>query len=106
MSDYIKHVKDGYVAIITAEPFGVGWYSVHGIKELIFDPNVVEMVENKTSSKQIIRYCRDTYGMGYYAGAEALRIMWLAENIEFSIKIDRDGVEEVLLKDEFDWITS
>lgn len=106
MSDYIKHVKDGYVAIITADSFGIGWYSAHCIKELIFDPNVVEMVENKVSSKEIISYCRDTYGNNYYSGAEALKITWLAENIEFFIHRSLRGMEEVWLQDEFDWITS
>lgn len=40
-----KLVRDGKVAILYSKGYGAGWYSWHGIKELIFHPKLIEMVE-------------------------------------------------------------
>jgi hypothetical protein len=40
-----KVVRDGKVAVIYSPHYGAGWYSWHGIPELLFDPAVVAMIE-------------------------------------------------------------
>ena len=41
-----KLVRDGLVAIIVSPGHGAGWYSWHGIEELLFDPSIVTWIES------------------------------------------------------------
>jgi hypothetical protein len=41
-----KLVRDGKVAVLYSTGYGAGWYSWHGIEELLYDSVVVEMVNN------------------------------------------------------------
>ena len=89
-----KLIRDGKVAVIYSPGFGGGWYTWHGIKDLIFDPTVVEMIEANTPVDSIVSYCEETYGKHYYGGVTDLRIEWIKQGSLFRIN-EYDGSEEV-----------
>ena len=41
-----KLVRDGLIAVIVSPGHGAGWYSWHGIEELLFDPSIVAWIES------------------------------------------------------------
>ena len=100
-----KKIENGLVAVLYSPDFGAGWFTWHDIKELLFDPKVVEMVMEKTSSETIELYCRTVYGDHYYGGAENLTVAWVPPGTEFVIE-DYDGAETITFKDKVTWITS
>jgi hypothetical protein len=98
-----KVIRDGKVAVLYSPGYGAGWYSWHSIPELIYDPVVVEMVENLTPSEDIVTYCEDRYPEGYYGGAEDLTIYWINEAEEFIIE-QYDGSESIQFKSQMKWL--
>ena len=100
-----KKTVDGLVAVLYSPDFGAGWYTWHNIVELLFDPKVVEMVLDKTSSETIELYCRTVYGDHYYGGAEELTVAWVPPGTEFVID-DYDGAETITFKDKVKWVTA
>jgi len=100
-----KKIKDGLVAVLYSPDFGAGWYTWHNIVELLFDPKVVDMVLDKTSSETIELYCRTVYGGHYFGGAEDLVVAWVPSGTEFVID-DYDGNESITFKDKVTWVTA
>lgn len=99
-----KVIRDGMVAVLISPRYGAGWYSWHGIRELLFDPVVVEMLENNIDRYEIEKYCEKTYGEDeYYGGITDLQIVWIPEGREFMIH-EYDGSETLRYKDEIRWI--
>jgi hypothetical protein len=98
-------VRDGYVAVLYSPGYGAGWYSWHGIPELIFDPVVVEMVGNQASEEIIIKYCKERWPDSYFSGAEGLTISWIREGEQFVIE-EYDGAESIKFKSDFEWTTA
>jgi len=48
-----KVIVDGKVAVLYSPGYGAGWFSWHNVEELIYDPEVVKLVEKmgETNSK-------------------------------------------------------
>ena len=98
-----KVIRDGKVAVLYSPGYGAGWYSWHNIKELLFDPVVVYMIETKVARYEVENYCREKYGEEpYLGGAENLKIMWIDIGTNFIIK-EYDGSESIQLKEAIDW---
>lgn len=98
-----KVIRDGKVAVLYSPSYGAGWYSWHKVPELLFDPVVVKMIQDKDTSYAISNYCEEKYGDNkYYGGADQLEIMWLDVGTEFIIK-EYDGSESIQLKEASDW---
>ena len=101
-----KVIRDGRVAVLYSSGYGAGWYSWHGIEELLYDPVVVGMVEAKVSEKNIVEYCHKKYDEeAYFGGAEDLAINWIFEGEQFTIE-EYDGAESIKFKSDFEWITA
>lgn len=99
-----KVIRDGYVAVLVSPRYGAGWYSWHGVMELVFDPVVVDMLEKKVDRYEIEKYCEKEYGDDLYLGGlEDLEIAWIPEGREFIIE-EYDGSEYLRFKDEINWI--
>lgn len=99
-----KQLRKGKIAVIHTSNYGGGWYSWHEIKELLFDPVVVEMVERNAEADEIIEYCRTAYNPdGYYDSANCLTITYVDPGDSFCIN-EYDGLETVVLQSTFDWI--
>lgn len=102
----LKKIENGLVAVLYSPGYGAGWYSWHGIRELLFDPKVVDMVMEKTSAKTIELYCETVYGKdSYYGGACDLEVVWVPQGYQFTID-EYDGAETLKLKEETNWVTA
>ena len=102
-----KLIRDNKVAVLYSPGFGAGWFTWnHQYPEIIFDPFIVQMVEDKTDSKTIELYCEEKYTNGYFGGAEDLEIEWV--DIDRDFRIDEyDGNETITFRDnDGDWITA
>ena len=97
-----KVIRDGKVAVLYSPGYGAGWYSWHDIKELMYDPIVVDMVERKEFANVIESYCEMQYGDHYFGGAEDLQVEWIPIGTKFQIT-EYDGAESIEYYDETKW---
>ena len=112
-------IRDDMVAVLYSPNHGAGWYTWHGLFNLIFDPKVVELVEKKNSLQcpskykrtpeymdivaKIEDYCESSYGDDhYYGGADDLVVEWLPVGTKFFID-EYDGAETVKTMDSIQW---
>lgn len=101
-----KKIKDGMVAVLVSPGYGAGWYSWHGVEELLYDPKLVDMVEEKASVENILLYCEEVYGENYYyGGAENLEVVWLSIGTPFRID-EYGGAETIEIRDEINWMVA
>ena len=99
-----KLVRDGKVAVIISSGFGAGWYSWHSIKELLFDPDVVKMIELDWPSERILAHCEKFYGEDhYFGGVDGLCLCWIPEGTKFRID-EYDGSETLVKITDDEWI--
>jgi len=98
-----KKIKDGMVAILYSPGFGAGWYSWNNVEELLYDPKLVDMVEDRTSAETIELYCNEVYGdKAYYGGSDQLTVTWIPVGTSFRIH-EYDGSETIEIREEIDW---
>lgn len=109
ISDCAKVVRFGKVAVIYSPQHGAGWYSWHQIEELLFDPELVDMIERGADGEEVQRYCIDRYDndsqINYWGGADALQIAWVPQGSIFRIN-EYDGSERIVFQDDDDWIVA
>lgn len=109
ISDYPKVVRFGKVAVIYSPGHGAGWYSWHRIEELLFDPQLVDMIERGATEDEVEQYCIEHYENKdksyYWGGVDDLVIKWIPEGSIFRIS-EYDGAETIILQDEDDWIVA
>lgn len=99
-----KQVRDGKVAVIVSSGYGAGWYSWNGDEEMLFDPNIVYMIENDSPTEEIANYCRRKYPDAYLGGnIEKLRVYWIPQGEEFQIE-EYDGQECIRLRKREKWL--
>lgn len=109
ISDCRKIVRFGKVAVIYSPGHGAGWYSWHHVEELLFDPEIVDLIERQATAEEIEQYCIETYQDKdkpyYWGGVDDLEIKWVPEGSIFRIE-EYDGAEEIILQDDDDWIVA
>jgi hypothetical protein len=99
-----KLVRDSKVAVLVSSGFGAGWYSWHYNKELLFDPDIVKMLELDWPRERIFAHCEKFYGEDfYYGGIEGLSIVWIPEGTKFRID-EYDGSERLVKLTDDEWI--
>lgn len=102
-----KFYRNGRVAVIIHIDYGCGWYSDIGIKEILFDPDIVQLILEKSSDyvekiydilfERYMDKSENEYGELLYKGIiKELDIHWVDEGRYFIIK-EYDGVERVVL---------
>ena len=99
-----KLIRDNKVAVLVSPGFGAGWYTWHNIEELIYDPSVVEWVEQQELDK-IRAYMELKYPDAYCGGLEDLEVNWVLVGERFRIE-EYDGAESLVLESEQRWITA
>ena len=101
-----KVIRNGNVGVLVTYDYGAGWYTWHDIPELLFEPEVIRMVEESIDPKVIEEYCVRVYGDDhYYGGADNLMIEWVPEGTVFRIE-EYDGRESLVYLEEYEWITA
>jgi hypothetical protein len=93
-----KIIRDGKVAVLYSPGYGAGWYSWNtNVKECIFHPTIVILVESNQTEKITVELCRELFGENFYSGgAKDLTIKWLPEGTHYTIE-EYDGSESLRL---------
>lgn len=112
-----KVIRDGKVAVLYSPGFGAGWstWSLGHNNELLFDPSVVTLVEDRDNEKitneQLVElvesYCEKHYGPNevYCGGVDDLVIEWIPVGTQFKIN-EYDGSESIEYKENDYWVTA
>jgi hypothetical protein len=95
-------IRDGLVAVLVSPGFGAGWSTWNTeYEELLFDPGIVELVEQK-KWQELETYVTLKYPGIYRGGMPNLEIQWIPQGAEFVID-EYDGAESLKLKDDIIW---
>lgn len=104
-----KRYKDsgyGYreVAVLVSGGFGAGWLTWGMPEEALFDPILVDFVENnETNTYAFAEYLEKEYPGKYSGGADGLYVCWVPEGKEFKIE-EYDGNETLMINSVDYWI--
>jgi hypothetical protein len=99
--------ENGLIAVIISNDFGTQWFTNHGVSALIFDPNVVKLIQNKSLNAiqrgiQIENYCDKVYGArDYWGDSTNLKVSWVGPGGKFGI-VYEDGWEYIVPGPEFE----
>jgi hypothetical protein len=99
-----KVIKDGKVAVLVSHGYGGGFHTWGAPVEAIFDPILVDLIEN-FKIQEAIDYVLKTYPDAYEGGVKDLDIEWIPEGAKFIIN-EYDGSESLQFMDTEDWITA
>ena len=99
-----KVIKDGKVAVLVSPSYGGGFYTWGAPFEAIFDPTLVDLIENQ-KIQDAIDYVLKTYPDAYAGGMVDLNIEWIPEGAKFIIN-EYDGSESIQLMDDTNWLTA
>lgn len=100
-----KVIQNNKVAVIISPGWGAGWYSWHGIEELLYDPIVVSMILSDENSEKILNYCLEKYGEDNYFSVDELEVVWVPVGTRFMIH-EYDGSESIRYEHEIRWLTA
>ena len=93
-----KVVRDGKVAVIVCpEGSGGGWYDEHWI-DALFDPFIVDIIENNKSTIPMYDHCRDVHGFDpkrFANGRYPLEVVWVDIGTKFQIR-ENDAMGEYI----------
>ena len=99
-----KVIREGKVGVLVSPGFGGGFSTWGYPTEAIFDPTLIELVENE-KVQEAVDYCEFTWPKEYSGGVQDLVVVWVPEGKEFIIE-EYDGSESLMLKEEYNWITA
>ena len=99
-----KLIKDGKVGVLISPAFGAGFSTWGYPTEAIFDPTLIELVENE-KIQEAVDYCESTWSDGYSGGVQDLRVAWIPEGTKFQI-VEYDGSESIEFLEDVNWITA
>jgi hypothetical protein len=99
-----KLIRDGKVAVLVSPGYGAGWYSWHRNEELLYDPSIVEWVEQQAFDK-VLTYMELKHPDVYCGGLEDLEIKWVSTGDRFRID-EHDGAESLVLEKNEYWLTA
>jgi hypothetical protein len=98
-----KLIRDGKVAVLVSHGFGAGWFTWnYDEPQLLYDPVIVEMLEQSKSKSKIEQYCKEQYPNAYLDGLDGLCVEWLPIGTTFRIH-EYDGSESVEIRDSVQW---
>ena len=99
-----KLIRDDRVAVLVSPGYGAGWYSWHGNEELLYDPSIVEWLEQNELDK-IKTYLELKYPNETILGLEDLEVNWVPAGARFRID-EYDGAESLVLEKNEYWLTA
>jgi hypothetical protein len=98
-----KVIKDGKVGVLISPGYGAGFYTWGYPTEAIFNPTLIELVEQQ-KVQEAIDFVEKTWN-GYSGGVQDLRVAWIEEGTRFIIE-EYDGAEHLRFEEDIDWITA
>lgn len=97
-----KLIRNGMVGVLYSPGFGSGWSTWNlGVPEILFDPAIVEFVENEQWNELKV-FVELKYPGLYTGGLEDLNVRWIPQGNEFIVN-EHDGSESIHLKSEISW---
>jgi len=99
-----KVIREGKVGVLISTGFGAGFSTWGYPEEAIFNPTLIELVENE-KWQEAIDYCESTWEDGYSGGVQDLVVVWVPEGTKFQIT-EYDGSESIEFLDDINWITA
>lgn len=98
-----KVIRDGKVGVLVSPSFGGGFYTWGAPLQAIFDPRLIELVENE-KYQEAIDYVQETYDV-FSGGVQDLVVTWIPQGAKFIIN-EYDGFESITVFEDLDWITA
>ncbi len=99
-----KVIRNGKVGVLISKGYGAGWYTWEHIDEMLFSPEIIELVEQGVSTEIIEKEAEKLWGdKHYYGGADGLCVEWVKKGKKFRIN-EYDGAETLVLEDEENYI--
>ena len=105
-----KVIRNGRVAVIHSCDWGAGWYSWHGVEELLYLPQLVESLERpwsdtyETRTRPMLEKVLTEHNLQTNFIPDSV-ITWVPVGSRFFVS-EYDGVETVIREDEMKWITA
>lgn len=99
-----KVIREGKVGVLVSPGFGGGFSTWGYPTEAIFDPTLIELVENE-KVQEAVDYCESTWPGEYSGGVQDLRVAWISEGTKFQI-VEYDGSESLEFLEDVNWITA
>ena len=99
-----KLIRDGKVAVLVSPGYGAGWYTWHRNEELLYDPSIVEWIEQGDLDK-INTYLELKYPNDTSLGLSDLEVNWVPAGARFRID-EYDGAESLVLETNEHWLTA
>lgn len=98
-----KQLIGGKIAIIYHPGYGAGWYTWHGIREALFDPEIVNAIrEDRFEEGQ--KYLEETYKLDPSVyNIKELDIFYVMPGSKFLV-VEYDGSETVISSDQIQFI--
>jgi len=95
-----KVIRDDKVAVLYSPGYGAGWSTWDDDKSCLFDPLIVEWVENGKTGEIPIENLHELF---YLGGADQLEIEWIPVGTLFRIE-EYAGSESIKYLSETDWV--
>jgi hypothetical protein len=99
-----KVIREGKVGVLISPGYGAGFYNWGAPIEAIFNPTLIELVEQQ-KVEEAIDFVEKTWEGVYSGGVQDLQVVWIEEGTRFIIE-EYDGAESFLFEDKIDWITA
>ena len=97
-----KIIRDGKVGVLVSPGFGAGFSTWGAPIEAIFNPTLIELVEQQ-KVQESIDFVEKTWEGVYSGGVQDLRVAWIEEGTRFIIE-EYDGAESLLFEEHIDWV--
>lgn len=92
------------IAVLVSRGWGAGWYSWNSSElGMLFDPEIVEMLERSAEDAEIIKYASEKYPDAYLGGLDGLSIQWVKVGTKFRVD-EYDGAESLEILEDVDWL--
>lgn len=103
-----KVERDGKIAVIHSEGYGVGWFSEHSQEELLFHPKLVELIltdeQKKITPEWLDEHIHvEGFDINNLFIPDSLGIVWVDKGDKFRVE-EYDGSESVVIYHPKDFI--
>jgi hypothetical protein len=98
-----KLIRDNKVGVLISSGFGSGFHSTGIPLEVIFNPDLILLIENNKFKEAITFFEEKWPNLDTYAIPD-LEVVWVPVNSKFVIH-EYDGLETIVYYEDMKWIT-
>ena len=101
-----KVIKNGLVGVVLSKSYKSGWFTLHGVEALLYDPFMIRFIEENNNFKESLEaaydaeaYCDVAYGYkDCYGDVTELKVEWILEDRSFIVR-EIYGWETIIITD-------